>query len=124
MPTGCNSSGRRSCTPKPIFFLMFQSLVSITAMVPPTSDDTHASLPSGVNLASRGLVSTSTFSISLSVALSMTCAMLVLSEVTTVYFESGLMPTPSGSTPTGTSASTSPVFVFMTVAIESSSLAT
>ncbi len=49
--------------------------------------------------------------------------MLVDSEVTTVYFESGLTPTPSGSTPTGTSAFTSPLLVSMMVAIESSSLA-
>ena len=30
-------------------------------MVPPTSEETHTSLPSGVNFASRGRVSTSTF---------------------------------------------------------------
>ena len=34
--------------------------------------------------------------------------MLVLSEVATVYLESGLTPMPSGSTPTGISAFTSP----------------
>ncbi len=53
----------------------------------------------------------------------MTCAMLVLSEVATVNLESGLTPMPSGSTPTGISASTSPLLVSMTVTIESSSLA-
>jgi hypothetical protein len=77
----------------------------------------------GVNFASRGRVSTSTLAMSFSVALSMTCAMLVLSEVATVYFESGLTPMPSGSTPTGISAFTSPLAVSMTVTMEPSSLA-
>ncbi len=92
-------------------------------MVPPTSDDTQTSLPSGVNFASRGRVSTSTLATIFSLALSMTCAMLVDSEVATVYLESGLTPMPSGSTPTGISAFTSPDLVSMTVTMESSSLA-
>src|SRR5680860_519704 len=85
MPTGCNCSGRTPGTSKVIFLVTFQVLGSMTEMVPPTSDETHSSLPSAVNLASRGRESTSTLAISLWVALSMTCAMLVLSEVATVY---------------------------------------
>ena len=108
MPTGCSSSGRTPATSKPIFFFTFQLAVSITETVPPTSEDTHTSLPSGVNFASRGRVSTSTLATTFWLALSITCAMLVYSEVATVYLESGLTPMPSGSTPTGISAVTSP----------------
>ena len=91
--------------------------------MPPTSEDTQSSLPSAVNLASRGRKSTSTLATSFVLALSMTCAMLVLSEVATVYLPSGLTVMPSGSTPTGTSASTSPVLMSMMVTRLSSSLA-
>ena len=92
-------------------------------MVPPTSEDTQSSLPSGVNFASRGRLSTSTLAISLLDALSMTCAMLVDSEVATVNLPSGLTPMPSGSTPTGTSARMSPLLMSMMVTRLSSSLA-
>ena len=90
MPTGCSRSGRTPGTSKPISLVTFQVAGSITDMVPPTSEETQSSLPSAVNFASRGRKSTSTLAISLRVALSMTCAMLVLSEVATVYLPSGL----------------------------------
>src|SRR3990170_7537115 len=115
MPTGCNCSGRTPGTSKVIFLVTFQVLGSITETVPPTSDDTHSSLLSALNLASRGRESTSTLAISLCVELSMTCAMLVDSEVATVYLPSLLTVMPSGSTPTGTSASTSPLAISMMV---------
>ena len=123
MPTGWSSSGRTPGTSKPISLVTFQVAGSITEMVPPTSEETQSSLPSAVNFASRGRESTSTLAMSLREALSMTCAMLVLSEVATVYLPSGLTVMPSGSTPTGTSASTSPVLMSMMVTRESSSLA-
>ena len=49
--------------------------------------------------------------------------MFVVSDVLTTYFASGLIPMPSGSTPTGTSASTVRVVVSVTVTRLSSSFA-
>ena len=57
------------------------------------------------------------------VAVSMKCAMLVVSDVVTRSLPSGLMPMPSGSTPTGISASTVSFSMSTTVTRLSSSLA-
>jgi len=95
----------------------------MTATVPPTSAETQTVLPSGAKVASRGRVSTSTLASSSKVVLSMKCAMLVVSEVATVIFESGLTRMPSGSRPTEISARVSPLLRSTTVTSASSSLA-
>ena len=59
--------------------------------VPPISDDTHNSEPSGLNSAKRGRESTSTLATIWRVAVSMKCAMLVVSEVLIRILPSGLM---------------------------------
>ena len=97
--------------------------VSMTLTVPPISAVTQTCLPSAVNSAKRGRESTSTLSTISYVAVSMKCAMLVVSEVFTSILPSGLMPMPSGSTPTGISAIGSPDSTSTIVTMLSSSLA-
>ena len=97
---------------------------SITVTVPPISALTQSCAPSAVNSATRGRLSTSTLSMVVLVAVSMKCAMFVVSDVLTSSLPSGLMPMPSGSTPTGISASTLSVSMSTTVTRLSSSLAT
>ncbi len=77
-----------------------------------------------MNSATRGRVSTSTFDNTFCVLVSMKCAMLVCSDVFTTRLPSGETPMPSGSTPTGISASFAPVARSTTVTRPSSSLAT
>ena len=81
---------------------------SITATGPPTSELTQTCAPSAVKRATRGRLPTSTLAIGFCVAVSMKCAMLVVSEVLTSTLPSGLTPMPSGSTPTGISFVTRP----------------
>src|SRR3546814_4049931 len=64
--------------------------LSITETVPPISADTQTWLPSGENSAKRGRASTSTLSVIAWLAVSMKCAMLVVSEVFTSTAPSGL----------------------------------
>ena len=77
--------------------------MSITATVPATSDDTQTRRPSAVKTAKRGRVPTSTLAVTLWLATSMKCAMLVVSDVHSTVASSGLTAMPSGSTPTGIS---------------------
>ena len=123
-PTGWMASERMPAISKVIFLTTLRVLASMTLTVPPISDDTQTCFPSPVNSATRGRVSTSTLSTTLYVPVSMKWAMLVVSEVVTRTVPSGLMPIPSGSTPTGTSAITVPFSRSMTVTMLSSSLAT
>ena len=95
----------------------------MTVTVPPISALTQTWLPSALNSAKRGRLSTSTLSIVVLVAVSMKWAMLVVSDVVTSTLPSGLMPMPSGSTPTGISASTESFSMSTTVTRLSSSLA-
>src|SRR5262245_8425318 len=81
---------------------------SMTLTVPPISELTQTCVPSAVNSATRGRLSTRTLSMILFDAVSMKCAMLVVSDVATKSLPSGLIPRPSGSTPTGISATTVP----------------
>ena len=97
--------------------------MSITLTVPPISELTQTSAPSAVNVATRGRWSTSTLWVISWLSTSMKCAMLVVSEVLTMVLPSGLMPMPSGSTPTGISASTERLATSITVTRLSSSLA-
>ena len=80
----------------------------MTLTVPPISAETQTCAPSAVHSARRGRLSTRTLATTLCVSVSMKCAMLVVSEVLTSHLPSGLMPMPSGSTPTGISPTTSP----------------
>ena len=98
--------------------------LSMTETVPPISALTQTSEPSGLNSAKRGRESTSTLSVISCVVVSMKCAMFVVSDVLTMVLPSGLMPMPSGSTPTGISASTFLLSRSITVTRLSSSLAT
>ena len=73
---------------------------SMIDTVPPISDDTHTSELSRLNSAKRGRASTSTLATIWRVAVSMKCAMLVVSDVLIRILPSGLIAMPSGSTPT------------------------
>ena len=104
MPTGWIASVGHARDLELIFLTMARVAGSMTLTVPPTSAETQSDLPSFENSAKRGRASTSTLSMTLCVVVSMKWAMLVVSEVFTSTLPSGLMPMPSGSTPTGTSA--------------------
>ena len=65
---------------------------SMTLTVPPISEETQTSEPSGLNSAKRGRASTSTLATIWRVCVSMKCAMLVVSDVLTRILPSGLMP--------------------------------
>src|SRR6476661_10182154 len=103
MPTGWIASRRRPGMLKLILPVMMRLAGSMTDTVPPISDDTHNSEPSGLNSAKRGRESTSTLATTWRVAVSMKCAILVVSDVLIRILPSGLMAMPSGSTPTWTS---------------------
>src|SRR5216683_7343331 len=90
---------------KVIFFFTSCFTGSMTLTVPPISDETHTSEASRLNSAKRGRASTSTLATIRRVAVSMKCAILVVSDVATRILPSGLRPMPSGSTPTWTSPS-------------------
>ena len=96
----------------------------MTVTVPPISDETHSSEPSRLNSAKRGRESTSTLATILRVAVSMKCAMLVVSDVLIRILPSGLSAMPSGSTPTWTSPSRARFSRSMIVTVLSFSLAT
>ena len=81
----------------------------MTVTVPPISELTHSCVPAGLKMATRGRLSTSTLSKVLCDVVSMKWAMLVVSDVLTSTLPSGLMPMPSGSTPTGMSPRTLPL---------------
>ncbi|MNT41965.1 hypothetical protein D3C72_1783580 [compost metagenome] len=123
-PTGWIDSERKPGTSKVILCFISRLALSIMETVPPISALTQTSELSGVNSANRGRESTRTLWVISLVSVSMKCAILVVSEVLTIVFPSGLMPIPSGSTPTGTSARTCLLSRSMTVTRLSSSLAT
>ncbi len=123
-PTGWICSSVTPGILKVIFFTTLRVSTSMTETVPPTSAETQSHLPSRLNSAKRGRASTSTLSITWKVLVSMKWAMLVVSEVLTRIDPSGLNPIPSGSTPTGTSATTLFFSMSSTVTWLSSSLAT
>jgi hypothetical protein len=77
-----------------------------------------------VNTAKRGRVPTSTLATTFSVATSMKCAMLVVSDVHSTVLPSGLTAMPSGSTPTGISDTIRPSAISSTETWLLSSLAT
>jgi hypothetical protein len=91
-------SGRMPAILKAIFCLTLRFAGSMMLTVPPTSEETHSSEPSSLNVAKRGRASTSTLATTLRVAVSMKCAMFVVSDVFTRILPSGLIPMPSGST--------------------------
>src|ERR1700704_1990785 len=97
---------------------------SMIETVPPISEETHNSEPSRLNSAKRGRASTSTLATIWRVAVSMKCAMLVVSEVLIKILPSGLMAMPSGSTPTWMSPTRARFSRSMTVTVLSFSLAT
>src|SRR5262249_15151844 len=84
---------------KLILFFTTRLSGSMTLTVPPISEDTHNSEPSSLNWAKRGRASTRILATIWCVAVSMKCAMLVVSDVFTRILPSGLNPIPSGSTP-------------------------
>ena len=92
--------------------------------VPPISDDTHTSELSRLNSAKRGRASTSTLATIWRVAVSMKCAMLVVSDVLIRILPSGLIAMPSGSTPTWMSPIRARFSRSMMVTVLSFSLAT
>src|SRR5262245_36592062 len=124
IPTGWIASLRKPGISKVIFFVTVCLAGSMMLRVPPTSDETQTSEPSRLNSAKRGRESTSTLATIWRVAVSMKCAMLVVSDVLTRILPSGLMPMPSGSTPTCTSPSGTRFSMSMTVTVLASSLAT
>src|SRR3954453_12680872 len=124
MPTGWIASLRRPGISKVIFPVTVCLTGSITDTVPPISDDTHNSLPSRLNSAKRGRESTSTLATTWRVAVSMKCAMLVVSDVLIRILPSGLTVMPLGSTPTWISPSRVRFWMSMTVTVLSFSLAT
>ena len=97
---------------------------SMIETVPPISEDTHSSEPSCLNSAKRGRASTSTLATIWRVAVSMKCAMLVVSDVLIRILPSGLIVMPSGSTPTWMSPTATRFSRSMTVTVLSFSLAT
>ena len=97
---------------------------SMIDTVPPISDDTHNSELSRLNSAKRGRASTSTLATIWRVAVSMKCAMLVVSDVLIRILPSGLSVMPSGSTPTWMSPTRTRFSRSMTVTVLSFSLAT
>ena len=123
-PTGWIASGLTPKISKPILARILRVFGSITVTLPPISALTQTCDPSGVNSATRGRLSTSTLSMIAWLAVSMKCAILVVSEVATSRLPSGLMPSPSGSTPTKISANTVLLAMSTTVTRLSSSLAT
>ena len=76
---------------KLILPVMVRLAGSMMDTVPPISDDTHNSELSRLNSAKRGRASTSTLATIWRVAVSMKCAMLVVSEVLIRILPSGLM---------------------------------
>src|ERR1700760_3477113 len=97
---------------------------SMIETVPPISDETHNSEPSCLYSAKRGRESTSTLATTWRVAVSMKCAMLVVSDVLIRILPSGLIVMPSGSTPTWMSPSRARFSRSITVTVLSFSLAT
>ena len=97
---------------------------SMIDTVPPISDDTHTSELSRLNSAKRGRASTSTLATIWRVAVSMKCAMLVVSDVLIRILPSGLIAMPSGSTPTWMSPRRARFSTSMMVTVLSFSLAT
>jgi hypothetical protein len=124
IPTGWMLSAGTPGTANSIVRFTACVAASITDTVPPTSEETHTSAPSAVNRATRGRLPTSTLATTSLVAVSMKCAMLVVSDVLTSMPPSGLTPIPSGSTPTGISVTIRPDFTSSTETMLSFSLAT
>src|SRR5271165_997473 len=124
MPTGWIASLRSPGTSKAIVCVIVFFTGSITETLPPTSDDTQSSEPSGLNSAKRGRDGTRMLATTLRFGQSTRCVMLVVSEVLTTIVPSGLTATPSGSTPTGTCATAFRVATSMAVSSASFSLAT
>src|ERR1700722_17823281 len=92
MPTGWIASPRMPGIANAIFVFPARLTGSMTLTVPPISDDTHSSEPSLLNCANRGRWSTSTLATTSCEPVSMKWAMLVVSEVLTRNFPSGLSP--------------------------------
>src|SRR5271163_675068 len=124
IPTGWISSLRNPGTSKPIVWVTAFLTGSMTETLPPTSDDTQSSDPSGVNSAKRGRGGTRMLATIFFAGQSMRWAMLVVSEVFTTIAPSGLTATPSGSTPTGNWTIALRVLTSMAVSSASFSLAT
>ena len=110
MPTGWIASRRRPGILNSILPVMTRLAGSMMETVPPISDDTHNSELSRLNSAKRGRASTSTLATIWRVAVSMKCAMLVVSDVLIRILPSGLIAMPSGSTPTWMSPSAHALF--------------
>ncbi len=123
MPTGWIASLRRPGTSKEIVWTTAFLTGSITDTLPPTSDDTQSSAPSGLNSAKRGREGTRMFATACLEAQSIRWAMLVVSDVLTTMAPSGLTATPSGSTPTGIWATCLREAMSIAVSAASSSLA-
>src|SRR6266481_5125093 len=124
MPTGWIASRRMPGMLNVILPVTVRFAGSMTDTVPPISEDTHSSEPSRLNSAKRGRASTSTLATIWRVAVSMKCAMLVVSEVLIRIFPSGLMAMPSGSTPTWMSPTRTRFSRSIMVTVLSFSLAT
>ena len=124
MPTGWIASPRMPGIANAIFAFTACLTGSMTLTVPPISEETHSSEPSLLNCAKRGRWSTSTLAMTSRDTVSMKCAMLVVSDVLTSTFPSGLSPMPSGSTPTWTSPSRARRSISMIVTVLSFSFAT
>src|SRR3978361_1340471 len=103
IPTGWIASLRIPGMANSILVMIACFAGSMTVTVPPISDDTHSSEPARLNSGKRGRASTSTLATIWRDAVSMKCAMLVVSDVLMRNFPSGLIAMPSGSTPTWTS---------------------
>src|SRR5882757_8503815 len=124
MPTGWIASLRRPGISKLILLVTARLAGSMIETVPPISEETHNSEPSRLNCAKRGRESTSTLATIWRVAVSMKCAMLVVSDVLIRILPSGLIVMPSGSTPTWMSPIRARFSRSITVTVLSFSLAT
>src|SRR3954453_18320688 len=124
IPTGWIASLRIPGIANSIFVMTSCLVGSITETVPPISEETHSSELSRLNSANRGRASTSTLATIWREAVSIKCAMLVVSEVLIRIFPSGLIAMPSGSTPTWTSPTRARLSISMIVTVFSFSLAT
>src|SRR5262249_21780559 len=105
-PTGWIASALTPGISKVILARIWRVLASITVTLPPISALIQTCDPSGVNSATRARLAARTVATIVWLAVSLKCAMLVVSDVATSSLPSGLMPSPSGSTPTGISATT------------------